>query len=112
MKRAGRMDKNKKAAGSWDPTWEFHYSETNLCFRLGLIDARMTPSGQWRCVMENADTQRYWDVFYKHYDSLVYSYIPLSAMFVFNTAIIAKLLLAKLGASQNRSGTNEIIFLF
>ena len=43
----------------------------------------------------NQEIINYWNKFYKHYDSLVYSYLPLSSMFIFNIAIVSKLLIAK-----------------
>ncbi len=55
------------------------------------MKVKETGPGVWDCVLRNEDIIKYYDAFYKHYDAFVYSYVPLSLMFVINVAIVFKL---------------------
>ncbi len=63
-----------------------------------MINITRNDNGQYSCVIRSSTMAKYWDKFYKDYDAAVYSYIPLSFMFIFNTAIAIKLIRAKLSA--------------
>ncbi len=52
--------------------------------------------------------QDYWDNFYKYYDSIMYSYLPLSTMLVFNVAIVTKLVVAKMKRSSDTVGGTSL----
>ncbi len=61
-----------------------------------MIKLKRDDNGQYSCVLRSSTMVKYWDKFYKDYDASVYSYIPLSFIFIFNIAIVVKLIRAKL----------------
>ena len=61
--------------------------------------------GKWICLIKpNTASKAYYNAFYHHYDAMVYSYFPLSSMLIFNIAIIAKLLVAKVEKKKGNVG--------
>ena len=60
-----------------------------------MVKLKKDENGRWSCPSRNENTQRYHAMFYKHYDAIVYSYLPLSSMLFFNVAIVGKLVAAK-----------------
>ena len=55
-------------------------------------------NGRHACnIKPGTPARSYYLAFYHYYDATMYSYLPLSSMFVFNSLIMAKLLKAKCG---------------
>ncbi len=77
-------------------TWAFMLIMTDTVFsRFFMVKLKKDEHGRWSCPSRNENTQRYHALFYKHYDAIVYSYLPLSSMLFFNVAIVWKLVAAK-----------------
>ncbi len=73
-----------------------------------LIKAIKKPDDRWACTYANKNMEQYWDSFYKYYDSIMYSYLPLSTMLVFNVAIVTKLVVAKMKRSSDTVGGTSL----
>ena len=61
-------------------------------------------NGRFSCNMKSASLNRYYKSHYLEYDNIVYSYFPLTALFLVNNAIIAKLMKAKLSPGNTAGG--------
>ncbi len=66
-----------------------------------MIKLSRDDNGQYSCQLKSSAAIKYWDTFYKDYDATVYSYLPLTSIFIFNTAIVAKLVKAKLSTGTD-----------
>ena len=85
-----------------------HLFFNSIICRFALIKAIKKPDDRWACTYANKNMQEYWDSFYKYYDSIMYSYLPLSTMLVFNVAIVTKLVVAKMKRSSDMIGGTSL----
>ena len=75
-------------------TFKFHS-------RFYLVDLVKDKNGRHACnIKPGTPARSYYLAFYHYYDATVYSYLPLSSMFIFNSLIVAKLIQAKCGKKE------------
>ena len=76
-----------------------------------MVDLIKDKNGRYACnIKPGTPAHSYYFTFYHYYDATVYSYLPLSSMFIFNTLILAKLIPAKMAkkAGKTRPGRTSI----
>ncbi len=76
--------------------------------RFYLVDMVKDENGRHVCnIKPGTPARSYYLAFYHYYDATIYSYLPLSSMFIFNTLILAKLIPAKLSKKDGATAAGN-----
>ncbi len=68
--------------------YRFYMIQYILSYRFYMISL-VKRGERWTCMVKpGTDQSKHYNTFYRHYDAAMYSYVPLSCLLFFNTAIV------------------------